>query len=133
MSKFTYALLSVVVIEFALYLFGGTTYGNSTVLSLILNPDASNALWIGAVALLATAAVGIVASAFFQINTFGVYAVFGTTALTFGYTIFNLFKFVNGQLSDIGVQSAMQISSIIIAPILIFYLVSIVEWARSNT
>lgn len=134
MSKYIYALISVIIIEFALYLFAGATYSNTTLLSLILNPSASSTFWTTALTVLtAIAAVAVVATAFFQINTFGVYAGVAGATFTFGYTIFNLWRYITGTLSGLGFTSSTQLAAFVIAPLLIFYIVATLEWARSNS
>lgn len=133
MSKLVYAVMSVVILEFALYLFGGTTVQNTTLLGLLLNPTESNLLWVAFIAAVSLGITSIIASAFYQINTFGIYAILVGGIMTFGVTIFNFYTYIRGALTDYGLSSAPILASLAVMPLLIFYVAALLEWTRSNS
>lgn len=135
MGKMTYALLTVLLIEMALYFFGGTSYTHSNLFMLISNISGieSNQMWIAIMAALALGTAGIVASAFFQLNTYAIYAGIGVFVITFGLSIAHLGAFLYGQLNSIAPQVAQIITMLIIAPFLISYIIAVMDWVRNNT
>ncbi len=135
MGKMIYALMTVIIVEMALYFFGGTTYASTSVFSLLQNPEnltSSTFYDLFVVALAVFAAATIIVGNFYQINIYGVYAAIGAAVLTFAISIVNLYLFVYGRLSDLTADFAMMISIFIIMPILLTYILAIVEWVRSN-
>ena len=135
MAKMLYALLTVFSIELALWWFGGTTTASTSLFSLLSNPSSTSTLFVVFIAAIGTLAAGtIVASAFYQINIFGVYAGVAGISIYFALSIMTFFNFIHGQLSSLGSETfAVPIAAIIVAPILLMYIVSTMEWVRSNT
>lgn len=134
MSKFTYALLSVVMIEVLLQLLGGSTIATTDLYNFLINPIVNAEVWKLALAALTVGVAAIVATSFFQINTYAIYAGVSIVAITFGAVLFDLFSFIQGQLSGMmGATVATQVTMVIVAPMIIFYMMAALEWTRSNS
>lgn len=135
MGKYTYAVLMVFAIEFALWLFAGTSYSTTSLFAILFDPTTliSSPLYIAiTVALLAFAASAIIPLNTFQINIYALYAGLATAFISFSLSIVHLWTFVYGELSGISTQLALPITTLIVAPILTFYLISTAEWVRGN-
>lgn len=135
MGKYTYAVIMVFAIEFALWLFAGTNYSQTSLFGILFNPTTliSNPLYIAiGVTLLAFAASAIIPLNTFQINIYALYAGLAVAFISFSLSIVHLWQFIYGELSGVTTQLALPITTLIIAPILTYYLVSTVEWVRGN-
>jgi len=145
MAKLYAALILVFVIEVALVTFGGTDYPQSSLYGFLSAPEAfsSTGFYIAMFAILVSAGVAyIVPGSFVQINQWALYAAFGAIAITFGVHISHLYSFLNGQLTSImdpGVVcgtlskcTGSWIAMLITAPLILWYLITIVEWGRNN-
>jgi len=137
MGKLTAALLIVFLIEVSLVFFGGTTYAQSSLYSFLMNPTGFSAsvFYLLMAAILAVSALAtVVPGAFYQVNQWALFAVAGVSLITFVANITHLWAFINGQLVGIfsNAQMGGLIASLIAAPLLIFYIVAIVEWTRQN-
>ena len=134
MGKFVYAIMLVFFIEFALYFFAGADYAQTSLFGFILNPSDSSVFYVLLyAAIFALGTVGIVATAFFQINIYGVYAGMAAVLLTFFMSIVHLVGFLDSSLaSKISPEFSLFIISLISAPLIIFYLIATIEWVRSN-
>ncbi len=135
MGKYTYAVIMVFAIEYALWLFAGTSYSNSSLFGILFDPTTliSSPLYIAIlVALAAFAASAIIPGNLYQINIYALYAGLATAFLSFSLSIVHLWQFIYGELSGITTQLAGPITILIIAPILTYYLISTAEWVRSN-
>lgn len=133
--KIIFPLLTAFGIELALFLFGGGTYANSSLFGMIYNPASifTNQLYITIVAMIAVSiGAAIIIGNFYQVSNLGVYATLAAVLITFISTIIHLSSFINGQLTEIGIDSAGVITAIIIAPFLLGYLISVIEWMRWN-
>jgi len=139
MGKFVYAILLVFVVELALFLFQGTTYVNTPVFELLLNPNnlLSDVIYIAL--LLALGALGasvIIPGNFIQLNVYAIYAGLAIAFISFIASIAHLWTFVNdaiGGLEGVATVDATWISGLIVAPFIIFYLLAVTEWVRSNS
>ena len=136
MGKITSALIIVFVIEVALVFFSGTTYPNSILYTFLMNPTgwSTMAFYLLMLAILTGSVIGIVSSSFYQINQFALFAIAGVVIITFVGNIIHLWNFINAQLGGILNDTVMGglIASLITAPLIIFYLVAVVEWTRQN-
>lgn len=135
MGKFVYAIMMVFMIEYALWLFGGTSYVTTSLFGILFNPTTllSSQLYILITfALAAFAASVIIAGNFYQINIYALYAGVVAAFFSFIFSIVHLYTFLYGQLESIYVEMAGPITILITAPLLIFYLISCLEWVRSN-
>jgi len=137
MSKLTGALLIVFLIELSLVFFGGTTYDKSSLYSFLINPTGFGAsvFYLAMAAILAVSALAtVVPGAFYQVNQWALFAVAGVSIITFVANITHLWAFINGQLVGIFSNPTMGglIASLITAPLLIFYIVAVIEWTRQN-
>ena len=137
MGKITGALIMVFLIEVSLVFFGGTSYNNSALYSFLINPTGFTTMVFYAAMLLiltASAAATIVPTSFYQINQWALFAAAGIGFITFIASITHLWAFINGQL--VGIFSNPSIggitASLITGPLLIFYMVAVVEWTRQN-
>jgi hypothetical protein len=139
MGKFVYSIMMVFIIELALYIFAGTTYGNTSIFNFIFNPSAVSTLYLFIYgAIIGFATIGIVASSFFSLNIYGMYASICAVLITYAMSIMHLWSFIYGTLADrlgectTGVCFPQVITVMIIAPFLITYLIAAAEWVRSN-
>lgn len=139
MGKFTYAVLMVFSIEFALWLFAGASYSTTSLFGILSDPSTllSNPLYLivilGALSTFALAiAVPIVAGTSVQFNLFALFAGVSAVFITFTMSIVHLWQFLYGELSGITTQLALPITILIVSPILTYYIISTVEWVRSN-
>jgi len=135
MGKYAYAVIMVFSIEFALWLFAGASYSNTSLFGILFDPTTilSNPLYIAiGVVLLAFAASAIIPLNTVQINIYALYAGLAVAFISFSLSIVHLWTFIYGELSGITTQLALPITTLIIAPILAYYLISTVEWVRGN-
>ena len=138
MGKFVYAVLTAFIIELALYLFSGTTYGTTSIFNLIMNPTSltSAAFYVTLVfAITVFAASTIIPGNFIQINIYALYSGLAVSLISFTASIAHLWVFTHGQLTGLGGMAeadAVWIASVITAPFLMFYMLAIAEWMRSN-
>jgi len=136
MGKYVYAVLLALLIEFGLFLFGGTEYANSSLFAIINEPililknpfylviEAAIAIFIGA---------KIVPGNFIELNTYGVYAGVAFVSLTFLLSIVHLWSFMNAQIgSAISESFAQIVTAVVVIPLVVFYAVSTIEWVRAN-
>ena len=135
MGKFIYALMLVFMYELSIWLFAGATYSNTTFFSFIFNPTTTDPFYIVLYAIiLGVGTVGIIASAFFQINIYGVWGIFVGVVLTFFASIVHLSSFIYSEIASVISPSfANTVTGLIIAPLSIGYLIACAEWLRSNT
>jgi hypothetical protein len=137
MGKFIYAVMLVYVIELALWLFGGTTYSNSSLFTLLLDPSAitSSAFYtVIIVAMGGFALATIIPGNLWQINVYALYAGIGVIVITFVISIAHLWMFIGGELEGIlTAQFTTLIQILITSPILVTYLLAVAEWVRSNS
>lgn len=138
MGKYAYAVMMVFSIEFALWLFGGTNYSTTSLFGILFDPTTleSNPLYstIIIVALAAFAASAIIPGNLWSINIYALYAGIAVVFIGFSLSIVHLWQFVYGELSGmLTIELATPITILIIAPILTFYIITTVEWVRSNT
>jgi|TARA_Y100000034_G_scaffold19770_1_gene22428 hypothetical protein len=138
MGKFVYAVVAVFFIEMALWLFAGATYANSSLFSLIMNPSnlATTAVYVLIFGTLAVfGASTVIPGNFFQINIYALYAGIATSLITFAISVSHLWSFVYGELTGVmpnDLVMAQVITVIMVSPFLIFYILAIAEWVRSN-
>ncbi len=136
MAKIVYAILLVFFIEFALYFFGGTTYSQTSLMSMILNPESitTTPLFIGLLVILgAFAAAVIIVGNFYNINVYALYASMIIIFISFITSLVHLYSFVGGALSaKLSAELVQLLQVVFIGPLIIFYIMSCVEWVRSN-
>lgn len=134
MGKFIYALMAVICIELAIWLFAGAEYAETSLFNLIKEPTSSKVFYqliISAIS--GITATVIIASVFSQFNIYGVFAGVAASLATFGLSIFHFVQFVYGETSSILSQElAILLSVVLTAPLAITYLISTLEWIRSN-
>jgi len=134
MGKFVYALVTAFALEFAIWLFAGVDYSQTTLFNFIISPTTTSALYVliyGAIGGLLV--VGIVASAFISINIYGVYAMIGAVFLSFITSIAHLATFVYGELSGtVSPEMALIITAVINLPFALGYSIAVAEWVRGN-
>src|SRR3989337_1950577 len=124
MGKFMFALLTVLGIELAIFLFGGGTNSNTSLFGMLFNPASfpTNPFFLGiAGAILLTVGTAIIPGNLYQLNQLGLYGIIASTIFTFFASIASLGTFVYGQLTEIGISSALLITTIITSPIAIVY------------
>ena len=133
LSRIGWALMSVIIIELALYFIGGATTGRTGLFAFLLNPSTSTTLYIAVLAVVGTITVAVVASSFFQLNIYAVYAGFVALSLTFVAVIIQLMIFISGQFNQLNQPVALLINGLITMPMAIYYMTTMMEWIRSNT
>ena len=135
MGKFMYAVLLMFGIELSLYLFGGTDFSNTLLFGMLFNPAS---IWTNAFYLVITAAIAIAIGAtiipgnFVQLNTIGLYAGIAAVLITFLASAVHLWSFINGSLTELSIESAQIVATVIVAPLIIFYIFAVSEWVRAN-
>lgn len=137
MGKIMYALLMVFSIEFALTLFGGQNIVSTTLYDFVSNPTVikSSAIFAAVIIALGLFAKAVVTPGqYAQVNLFAMYAGLAIVFIYFLYSIVHLHVWLVGQLSTLmaSQQLAGFITTMITAPLLIFYMIAVVEWVRSN-
>ena len=136
MAKLLGALLIVFAIELAMFLFVGTSYGQSSLFTVLMNPPilTSSGFYLIFTAILvgASAAVIIIGSAY-QINQWALFAVAGISLITFAVHITHFWSFIQLNLTPaVGILWAGYIASFITGPLLLLYIITVVEWSRGN-
>lgn len=134
MGKLTTALILVLFIDITLFIFAGSDYSFSALFNLARDPSdlASNNVYktFLKIATLATVA-GIFAGLILQKYEVGVIALIVATLITFTLSIVNLWIFLDASFSEIiGSNVSWLGASILTIPLLIFYLVTMLEMIR---
>jgi len=141
MGKFVNALIMILMIEVGLYLFAGTDYISSTgtaLLDLALNPGTTLSSSFYELFLI-DAALGIVAGAVIVVGivtqsySFVVYGIMAIALGKFVQILGKLAGFVSASLSETYPGIVLLIDFIVIAPLIIYFIMACVEWARGNT
>ena len=152
MGKITGALILAFIIEIAIVLFTGLGEEKSSLFTFLMNPVTfdKSAFYIIMYAVLVLAGVSLITpGAFVQVNQWALFAAASALMLAFSINIIHLWSTLTGQLGSIldaeylaSVPGAVCtintfctswiVASIIIGPLLIYYLVAIVEWSRAN-
>jgi len=145
MAKLTAALLIVFLIEVSLYFFvglgnadvAGSFTEKTSLFAFLSSPEAyaNNAFYIGLIAVLSLAALAtIIPGSFYQVNQWALFAAAAAFMISFIGSIAHLWAFINGQLVGMFSNTEMGglIAALITAPLLIFYLISVLEWSRQN-
>jgi len=132
------ALLSVFIIEIGLTFFAGDTITNSALYLLLIEPTAitSSAFYLVMLGVVAGTVIAVVTPGFiYQINQWALFAGASATGLTFVITLGHLWGYIYSQITPftvIGEPFAVLISTIITAPLIIFYITAMIEWSRFN-
>ena len=143
-TTFMFALLMAFAIELAI-LFSGGDYSKTSLFYLLQNPTSweSSILWLVILGI----AAGFAASAIVAGNTFSwaIYAPYAAATavfLSFFASIAHFYGFMCGELmSSMGIAADVTcynsglpwwITSVIISPLAIFYVIAALEWIRSN-
>jgi len=139
MGRIIYALMVVVALDLAMFLFGGTTFANNTLTSLVLNPASlfSSPFYlalVGAIGILVatTAISGMSGGAFTFTNVYVLYASLAVFMITFVGSIINFWGFLNSQLIGSLGSSSTIVSSLICVPLTIPFLMMIVDYVRGT-
>ena len=133
-SKIYPALMIAFLVELSLYFFAGGSYGNTALFSFLMFPTKSSDFYFVLMAILTASTTAlIVASAFFQINQWALFGIAGITMISFSAVFMDLWKFINGQITSFAGSSwGGLIATLISAPLLLFFIISVVEWTRAN-
>ena len=134
----------VFLIEISLFFFVGLGTGidgsftdTSKLYDFLTKPNdyLLNNFYIIMIAVLSLSALAsIIPGSFYQVNQWALFAGAAAIIVTFVGSIVNLWTFINGQLVSMFSSSQMGglIASLITAPLLLFYVVSVIEWSRQN-
>jgi len=135
-NKIMYALLLVLLIETCLFTFGGATVTRTSIYTYITNPSSftSGVFYVAMFALLLVfTGSSIIPGSLWTVNTVGVFAGISILAVTFVANIGHLGAFIMGQAGAIDNTLATLLMIFLIGPLTIFYLITLFEFARSNT
>lgn len=129
MAKIVTSLILIVMIEIALYMFGGAEYANTSLFALLQDPSNLSQLpfynlIFASIAGLGTAA--IITGLIFQKTDIGFYVLVASAFVTFGAAIVKLWIFVNASLAEYIGTTSQVATGFICAPILIQFLWSMV-------
>lgn len=140
----SYALLSMVLIEAALYFFGGQTTENTPIFGALLNPTGITAtVFYGVIIILLAASIAatITPGFIYQTNQFALFAAASFSFITYVIVAAHLWSFLVGELVSIfscdpnaiiNCTPAILIAFLICSPIIIVYLMAMAEWTRFN-
>ena len=135
-SKFIYAVMTVFMVELAVWLFGGSTYGNTSLFAILLDPSTllNSNLYVTVIvaALIAFAASAIIPGQLWSINIYALYAGVVLVFMGFLASVIHLWVLLHGSLTTLGYPLSSIIPTLITFPVLIFYLIAGLEWVRSN-
>ena len=140
MGKFVNAIIMVLMIEVGLYLFAGVEYTSSTataLLDLVLNPGTTltSSFYTD---LLTNAALGIVAGATILVGivtqsySFVVYGIMAVAIGKFVQVLVGLSRFISGPLVADFPEFVLLANVIVIGPLILYFIMACVEWARGN-
>jgi len=140
MGKFVNAIIMVLMIEVGLYLFAGVEYTSSTataLLDLVLNPGTTltSSFFTN---LLTNAALGITAGAVIVVGivtqsySFVVYGIMAIAIGKFVQVLVGLSRFISGPLVADFPEFVLLANVIIIGPLIVYFIMACVEWARGN-
>lgn len=133
MGKIVYALLLAFVTQFALVLFAGQNFPGSSLYNFLLNPtDWEGTLFIGAIndILLLLGGASIIAGLYFIRNEFILYLGLAAVFFSFGISFYNAWQFINQQ-AILG-EGAVYIASLVMAPIILVYIILVLDFARGK-
>lgn len=142
MGKLYNALIIVFAVNFALILFTSQSIPTSDLWKFLLSPfDWSNlSLYAFLSDTLLVAGVGaIILGSIWVKQDWIMYAGIAGVFLSFGATLFGAWTFFQSHMSSIvgcalptACQQADYLATMFISPIILFYIVAIFEWVRSN-
>ena len=133
MGKMGWAIMSIIIIELALYLLGGLSTANGTFLfNFLSNPSTKSVLYVAVVALLTAFSVAVFVSSFIQLNTPAVYAIFSLGLLGLAGVIIQLMSFIAGQVNGLNPVVAWIINGLFVFPLAIYYFTTLMEWVREK-
>lgn len=137
MGKLIYALLLVLFIEISILYFGGSGLDNNNLTDIFLNPQnlIDNPLYATTILIaLTTLALSIILPGnFIQVNIYALYAGVAFVLVAFIASIVHLYSFLYGSLRiPLGESLTELILGVVVVPLVIFYMVAILEWVRSN-
>lgn len=133
MGKIVYTLLIAFVVQLALITFAGQDIPTSALYTFLTNPvEWDNSLFISAIndVLLILGGAAIIAGLYFIRNEFILYLGLGAIFFSFGISLYNLWQFI-AQQALLG-QGAEFVATIVIAPIILLYIVTIFDFARGK-
>ena len=133
MGKIIYALLLAFTVQFALVLFAGQSFPASSLYTFLMNPtEWDNGLFIGAIndILLLLGGASIIAGLYFIRNEFILYLGLAAVFFSFGISFYNMWQFINQQ-AILG-QGAGTIATLIITPIVLTYIILVLDFARGK-
>ena len=135
MSKIGYALVSVVIVELGLYMFTGSTNILTSITQLVMNPSTitSQPFYTQFAALFALlGTVTIIVGTFTNFNTFFIYGGASLWLLSFAQVFGDLGSQVYSLVAPYNTSLAVLITAILVGPLTVFYITTVVDWARSN-
>ena len=135
-NKLVYALVMVLIIETCLFLFGGTGTANSSLFTFVTTPSAftTGIFYVAIFALLLVfTGSSIIPGSLWTVNTVGVFAGLSILVITFIVNIGHLGSFIIGQTEGMSAAFTTILMVFLVAPLAILYIVTVFEFARSNT
>ena len=135
MAKIIYAIMLIFSLEFAMYLFAGTTYGKTSLLALMFEGSitASTLYTVMIVIIGAFAAATIIVGNFININIYALYAAMILVFISFVQTLTSFKNLIASELTEVlSVEMITILQGVLVFPLIVFYIIACVEWIRSN-
>jgi hypothetical protein len=136
------ALILVFAVDFALYLFLGTTSPSTALFEFMYNPSATG-LWDSVKILLAAGAIAMVSFGYISKSENAPYYAIASLFIAFGYSLFNLWNAVASVSNFCGGEAictslgcsclgSRVIATIFVSPMILYYVMVCIEFARGR-
>lgn len=135
MGRVIWGLIMVFAMEAGMYIFGGSSYSQTSLFYLFNDPTTfvSSSIYTAMQAVLvAVALAGIFIGSFIYKSETAEYAGFAALMLTFFFSIVHFWSFINAQLSGYLSENSWIVTSLILAPVMITFLMIILEYGRGR-
>lgn len=130
------ALVSVFIVELALFYFSGTDVATTSLFEVLVNPSIimSNGWYLAMVAIISVSiAATLIPSFIIQANQWAYFAVGCIIFITYVQAFVRFAQFINGALAvSMAPEFTTIITALITAPLIILYITAMVEWTRFN-
>lgn len=127
MSKFVNLMLVVVAIQLVLISTGVVSIPGDVLFNFIINPSSwNNNAWSSLISdlILGVSGVAIIIGLLFFKNDFIVFAPMVGVLFSFGIGLYNLYALVQAQINSM-------VAIILISPIILIYIMGVLEWWRA--
>lgn len=130
-----YTMVLLFFIELGLFFTGEETTG-TLIFNALMAPK--SAFWTVLittvfVVVVTVGSLAIITPTFlYQVNQWALFAGFSLVAVYWVAVFVDVWQFINSQLLDVGTGFAGIIASVVCAPLILVYLISLLEWSRFN-